>query len=60
MIIMNNNEQNDKLELLAAKEQIRQLKQKIIILEKQKDKQRLKYEEKQNIYQKLVMKSKIL
>ncbi len=57
---MNNNEQNDKLELLAAKEQIRQLKQKIIILEKQKDKQRLKYEEKQNIYQKLVMKSKIL
>ena len=57
---MNNNEQNDKLELLAAKEQIRQLKQKIIILEKQKDTQRLKYEEKQNIYQKLVMKSKIL
>ncbi len=57
---MNNNEQNDKLELLAAKEQIRQLKQKIVILEKQKDKQRLKYEEKQNIYQKLVMKNKIL
>ncbi len=43
---MNNNEHYDKLELLAAKEQIRQLKQKIVILEKQKDKQRLKYEEK--------------